>query len=57
MELPSADSSREDASDVDYRAAIDSVRTAIEKFAGCSEEERRELQHDLDELEGMAEKL
>lgn len=47
----------EDANDVDYHAAVDSVRTAIERFASCSEEERRELQHDLDALERMAEKL
>ena len=49
--------SGEDANDVDYHAAVDSLRTAIERFAACSEEERRELQHDLDALERMAEKL
>ncbi len=43
--------------DGDYHAALESVRSAIEKFAGCSDDERRELQHDLDALERMAEKL
>jgi predicted GTPase len=43
--------------DGDYHAALESVRSAIDKFAGCSEDERRELQHDLDSLERMAEKL
>jgi len=47
----------EERSAGDYDAALESVRTAIEKFAGCSEEERSELQHDLDALERMAEKL
>ena len=51
------DASEWDASDGDFAAALDSVRSAIEKFAGCSEEERRELQQDLDALEKMAEKL
>jgi hypothetical protein len=46
-----------ESDDDDYRDALDSVRSAIVKFAGCSEQERRELQHDLDALEKMAEKL
>ncbi len=46
-----------DPHEEDYHAALASVRKAIEQFAGCSEEEQRELQRDLDELEGMAEKL
>ncbi|NOY42480.1 MAG: DUF697 domain-containing protein [Planctomycetes bacterium] len=48
-----------DSSDVDtdYQAAIDSVRHAIQQFAGCSDDERQELQHDLDELARMSEKL
>jgi small GTP-binding protein len=49
--------SAEDRANSDYHAALESVRSAIDKFAGCSEEERRELQHDLDALERMAEKL
>ncbi|MEM8944158.1 MAG: GTP-binding protein [Planctomycetota bacterium] len=48
---------RQDAIDDDYLAAIDAVRDAIEKFKDCSDEERRELQNDLDELARMAEKL
>ena len=43
--------------DADYAAALDAVRHAIEKFSGCSEEERLHLQQDLDELERMSEKL
>ena len=46
-----------DRNDNDYHAALESVRSAIEKFAGCSDDERLELQHDLDALERMAEKL
>lgn len=41
----------------DYQAALDAVRNAIERFDGCSEDERLELQHDLDQLGRMAEKL
>ena len=43
--------------DLDYKAALDSVRNAIAQFAGCSEEERQVLQNDLDDLGRMAEKL
>ena len=43
--------------DEDYLAAIDAVREAIERFQDCSDQERQELQHDLDELGRMAEKL
>ncbi len=43
--------------DETFLAAIDAVRRAIEQFEGCSEEERQELQSDLDELGRMAEKL
>ncbi len=43
--------------DNDYQAAIDSVRHAIGQFEGCSDEERRVLQRDLDELARMSEKL
>ena len=41
----------------DYHSALDAVRRAIEQFRACSEEERRVLQRDLDELEQMSEKL
>ncbi len=40
-----------------FLAAIETVRGAIAQFQGCSDEERQELQHDLDELGRMAEKL
>ena len=40
-----------------FLAAIETVRGAIAQFQGCSDEEREELQHDLDELGRMAEKL
>ncbi len=43
--------------DETFLAAIETVRRAIEQFQGCSDEERDELQHDLDELGRMAEKL
>ena len=54
-ETPQFDSP--DQSDNDYRAALDSVRFAIQQFEGCSEEEREVLQRDLDELARMSEKL
>jgi len=41
----------------DYADALDAVQNAIAKFKSCSDEERHELQRDLDELERMAEKL
>jgi small GTP-binding protein len=41
----------------DYEAAVASIRGAIEQFRGCSAEERASLQHDLDQLHAMAEKL
>ncbi len=41
----------------DYRNAIDAVRFAIAQFKDCNEEERHELQRDLDELQRMSEKL
>lgn len=40
-----------------HSAALISVRRAIEQFSECTEQERAELQHDLDALEHMAEKL
>ena len=40
--------------DDDFDAALDSVRRAIEQFQDCSNEERFELQHDLDELTRQA---
>ncbi|MDZ4658103.1 MAG: GTP-binding protein [Bythopirellula sp.] len=43
--------------DVDFHAAVASVRRAIENFQGCSPAERLELARDLNELENMAEKL
>jgi small GTP-binding protein len=43
--------------DVDFHAALNSVRRAIEKFQGCTPAERLELARDLNELEQMAEKL
>lgn len=46
-----------DELDDDYLDAIDAVRETIARFEHCSEEERKELQHDLDELSRMAEKL
>ncbi len=52
---PHADASSD--LDTDYQAAIDSVRHAIQQFAGCSDDERQELQQDLDELAKMSEKL
>lgn len=45
------------AGDRDYADALGTVRAAIARFQGCSEAERLELQHDLDALERMAEKL
>jgi len=59
-ETPQETTAQEDVSenaDNDYRAALDSVRHAIEQFEGCSDEERDVLQHDLDELARMSEKL
>ncbi len=43
--------------DTDFHAALATVRRAIEQFQGCSDEEKRLLARDLDELEKMAEKL
>ncbi len=43
--------------DSDYEAAMNSVRSAIENFRGCSPNERAALQRDLDQLHSMAEKL
>jgi small GTP-binding protein len=37
--------------------ALAAVRQTITRFADCSDEERQTLQHDLDELQRMAEKL
>lgn len=45
------------SSDTDFHAAVTSVRRAIEKFSGCTAEERQALAHDLDQLQQMAEKL
>jgi len=41
----------------DYLAALGAIRKAIARFEGCSEDEQKELQHDLDQLGHMAEKL
>ncbi|MGI9429209.1 MAG: YcjF family protein [Bythopirellula sp.] len=46
-----------DNSTEDYRAALESIHAAIDKFRDCSDEERQTLQHDLDALGRMAEKL
>ena len=43
--------------DADYDAAIDTVRHAIDRFSGCSEEERATLERDLEQLHDMVEKL
>lgn len=43
--------------DVDFHAAVSSVRRAIAKFEGCTPAEKLELSRDLNELELMAEKL
>ncbi|QEG33358.1 YcjF family protein [Bythopirellula goksoeyrii] len=43
--------------DVDYQAAVSSVRRAIENYQGCTEAERRVLARDFDELQQMADKL
>jgi hypothetical protein len=43
--------------DADYEAAIATVRHAIDRFSGCSEEERATLQRDLEQLHDMVEKL
>ncbi len=43
--------------DADYDAAIATVRHAIDAFSGCSVEERATLQHDLEQLHDMVEKL
>lgn len=43
--------------DLDYDAALASVRDAIERFDGCSPEERATLQRDLEQLHDMVEKL
>jgi len=55
-DIPPTSSQLDEPSD-DYRDALDAVHRAIAKFKDCSDEELRELQHDLDELERMAEKL
>jgi hypothetical protein len=44
-------------SDDTHHAALLAVRQAIEQFSDCTDVERIELQHDLDALEQMAEKL
>jgi len=46
-----------DRTDADYQSALGAVRRVIDQFAGCSDEERQQLQHDLDEMERMSEKL
>ena len=46
-----------DPHDDTFLAAIETVHRAISQFEDCSDEEREELQHDLDELGRMAEKL
>ena len=62
-EMPKDNDSKDDVPkeegphDDTFLAAIETVRRAIEQFEGCSDEERDELQHDLDELGRMAEKL
>ena len=43
--------------DADYDAALATVRQAIDRFVGCSPEERASLERDLDQLYEMAEKL
>lgn len=43
--------------DADYRAALGTIRRAIEQFKGCDPDELRELTGDLDELGRMAQKL
>ena len=43
--------------DSDYEAAMNSVRSAIDSFRGCSPDERAALRRDLDQLHAMAEKL
>jgi len=43
--------------DADYRAALGTIRRAIEQFKGCDPDELRELASDLDALGKMAEKL
>jgi len=43
--------------DADYDAALATVRHAISQFSGCSEEERKALQRDLEQLHDMVEKL
>jgi small GTP-binding protein len=43
--------------DADYEAAMGSIRQAIERFRGCTPEERASLQRDLDQLHAMADKL
>ncbi len=55
-DVPPTSSQLEEQPD-DYRDALDAVHRAIAKFKDCSDEERRELQNDLDALERMAEKL
>jgi len=41
----------------EIHSSLAAVRQAIERFSGCSEEERLALEDDLDQLERMAEKL
>ena len=53
-DMPADKSTRHDDN---YLAALESVRRAIGQFKDCSEDERHGLQHDLDELGRMAEKL
>jgi len=45
------------AGDDDYAAALATVRQAIERFDGCSPQEREALRDDLDQLRAMADKL
>jgi small GTP-binding protein len=43
--------------DTTYEAALDSIRREIERFGGCSDQERRELTRDIEQLRDMAAKL
>jgi small GTP-binding protein len=47
----------EELIDTSYDDALSAVRQAIDQFRSCSPDERASLQHDLDQLHAMAEKL
>ncbi len=57
VDSPATSNALRPARDVHYDAALASVRQAINDFRGCSSEEREALSRELDQLQGMADKL